>query len=234
MRGETVCCAGVTEKLQWRRLYPVHFRRLRGDRRFSRWQWIEYDWRLPSDDKRPESRRIQEDSLVLGNVLSSGRRAGFLAPVIRASTDEAKSKGETLTLIRPISPRFSWRTKTSAQIEDERTAYDAAARQKSFFDAELRALAPCPYEFNFNYKTTDGKSHTATCDDWETAAMFYNLENQFNSADRALQRMNQVFNVEYPRDGFVFALGTHSRRPDQWLLVGVIRLDETPQMALAL
>ena len=64
--------------------------------------------------------------------------------------------------------------------------------------------------------------------------MFYNLKTKLGSADAALARMNQVFNVDYPRNGFVFALGTHSRRPDQWLLVGVIRLDEVKQMALAL
>ena len=57
--GETVCCAGVTETGEWRRQFPVHFRTL--EEKFRRWQWIDYDWRKPKDDQRPESRRVQED-----------------------------------------------------------------------------------------------------------------------------------------------------------------------------
>ena len=37
--GETVCCAGGALKGEWRRQYPMHFRRLRNP--FARWQWIE-------------------------------------------------------------------------------------------------------------------------------------------------------------------------------------------------
>jgi hypothetical protein len=166
--------------------------------------------------------------------MPAAERAGFLGPAIRASTDEAKANGETLTLVRPTSSRLTWRQKNAMKIAEERAAYQAAASQGSFFDAELRALEPCPYEFHFKYHTSDGKAHQATCDDWETAAMFYNLRRQLGGSDRALERMNQVFNVDYPRNGFVFALGTHSRRPDQWLLVGVIRLNEVRQMSLAI
>jgi hypothetical protein len=59
--GETVCCAGVTVDGHWRRQYPIHFRQLQ--HRFSRWQWVEYEYVLPKDDKRSESRRVQEDTL---------------------------------------------------------------------------------------------------------------------------------------------------------------------------
>src|SRR5258708_36962068 len=37
--GETVCCAGVTAEGQWKRLFPVRFRHLRGDSSFSRWDF---------------------------------------------------------------------------------------------------------------------------------------------------------------------------------------------------
>ena len=60
--GETVCCAGVTADGKWRRQYPIHFRRLKDQ--FKRWQWIEYYWIAPGpDDRRRESRRVQEDTI---------------------------------------------------------------------------------------------------------------------------------------------------------------------------
>jgi hypothetical protein len=44
---ETVCCAGVTlredtQKAECRRLYPVRFRHLNGDAKFSRWDIVKY------------------------------------------------------------------------------------------------------------------------------------------------------------------------------------------------
>jgi len=48
----------------------------------------------------------------------------------------------------------------------------------------------------------------------------------------ALDKMGEVFNEKYPEKGMVFAMGTNSRRPKQWLLNGVILLDETGQLPL--
>lgn len=227
--GETVCCAGITLERQWRRQYPIHFRRLKDQ--FGRWEWIEYDWVRPSDDRRKESRRVQEDALVVLDQMPARERANFLAPLVLESTDQAVARGDTLALIRPTESKFYWKLKSDQQLQKERAAYKAAASQTSFFDDELAALEPCPFEFRFDYKTADGKSHKATCDDWETSAMFYNLENKYGR-DHALERMSAVFNDEYPRDGMVFAMGTHSQRPDQWLMVGVIRLNRVSQASL--
>lgn len=230
--GETVCCAGITIDRQWRRQYPIHFRRLK-DQKFSRWQWIEYDWVAPQHrkDLRKESRRVQEDSIVLHDLMPQRERANFLAPLIVQSTDHAKDRGDSLALIRPIKSQFSWREKTQSQIDKERAAYKDAANQQSFFDDELAELKPCPFSFHFEYTTEDGKSHSATCDDWETSATFYKWEAEYGR-NEALQRLGHIFNVEYPQRGMVFAMGTHSRRPDQWLLVGVIRLDKSLQASL--
>jgi len=228
--GETVCCAGVTLDRQWRRQYPIHFRRLQ-DQKFGRWQWIEYDWVKPSDDRRKESRRVQEHTIKTLHDIPVKDRAGFLGPLVLQSTDQAKQRGDTLALIRPVESKFYSKVKTADQLSAERAAYKAAASQQSFFDKELAALEPCPYQFHFDYKTADGKPHKATCDDWETSAMFYNLEKKYGTS-HALDRMSTVFNEEYPKNGMVFAMGTHSQRPDQWLMVGVIRLDESKQEAL--
>jgi hypothetical protein len=229
--GETVCCAGITLDGQWRRQYPVHFRRLR-DNQFKRWQWIEYDWIAPgADDKRRESRRVQEDTIQVGEMMPEKERARFLAPIITGSTAEAASKGMSLTLVRPTRSRFRWRAKTAEQIEEERRGYAAAAQQKSFLDPDLVALNPCPYAFHFDWVDADGKSHKATCDDWETAATYYRREKAMG-AEAALADMEKTFGEDYPAKGMAFAMGTHSRRSEQWLLVGVLRLDVILQPSL--
>lgn len=230
--GETVCCAGVTLEGEWRRRYPVHFRRLR-DNKFKRWQWIDYDWRKPRDDQRIESRRVQEDTITPGVTMRPKERAQFLNKLVLPSTDAAAARGHTLTLIRPTSSTFLWKKKTVASIERERRGYQAAASQGSFFDDDLNVLKPCPYAFTFRYETSDGKSHVGTCDDWETTATFYKWSAQYGE-DAALLQMDKVFNEDYPEKGMIFAMGTHSRRPKQWLLVGVLRLDRGDQLSMAL
>lgn len=232
--GETVCCAGVTMHGEWRRQYPIHFRRLQNQ--FSRWQWIEYDWITPgADDRRKESRRVQEDTIRVGDVMPPRERAPFLEPIITGSTAEAASKGMSLTLVRPVKVRFRWKQKTPDQIAEERQAYEDAARQRSFLDPDpdLIALNPCPYAFHFDWTDADGKTHKATCDDWETATTFYRREKDLG-AKAALASMEQTFGEEYPARGMAFAMGTHSRRAEQWLLVGVLRLDRVNQMSLGI
>ena len=38
---ETVCVAGITDFGEWRRLYPIPFRKLPFDMRFKKFNWIE-------------------------------------------------------------------------------------------------------------------------------------------------------------------------------------------------
>lgn len=226
--GETVCCAGLTERGEWRRQFPIRFRHLK-DKKFGRWQWIEYDWRVPSDDKRPESRRVQEDSIIPGQVLAKGKRAAFIDPYVVPSVSVAVERGQTLALIRPQKVQFSWEKKSLDVIEAERKTYIRAASQTSFFDDELKGLEPCPYSFRFRYLSEDGKPHNHTCDDWETTAAYYKLSNKYGPT-AALEHLDKMYNEEYPKNGMALALGTHSQRPEQWLLVGVIRLDIPDQM----
>ena len=63
--------------------------------------------------------------------------------------------------------------------------------------------------------------------------MFNRFQKEYGT-DRALAEMERVFNREYPTRGMAFAMGTHSRFPDVWLLVGVIRLNKISQLSLAL
>jgi hypothetical protein len=54
--GQTVCCAGLDLYGNWLRLYPVSFRYLENSKKFSRWDRVRFNWRLPTDDPRLESR----------------------------------------------------------------------------------------------------------------------------------------------------------------------------------
>ena len=230
--GETVCCAGITPNGEWRRLYPIRFRQLK--EKFSRWQWLEYDWHKPDQakDKRWESQHVEEETIIAQTVMPQKKRASFLSPIIFDSILHAQEAGNSLTLIRPLNSKFTWKRKTEAEVEKERLGYEFAANQLSFFDNELKALTPCPYEFKFSFEDGAGP-HAHACKDWETSAMFNKFRREYGETD-ALKKMSEVFNEDYPSRGMAFAMGTHSspKRAKQWLLIGVIRLDEPKQFGL--
>lgn len=202
------------------------------DKHFRRWDWIEYDWRKPTNDLRPESRHVQEDTIQVHGQIKRSERASFLNPLVVGSTKDAAVNGQTLCILRPLESRFTWRPKPDSELVAERAAYSSVCRQSSLFDKKTpRPIEPCPYKFHFRFEDERGDSHRVTCDDWETAAMFFRFRRR-DGEEEALKQMGTVFNDRYPTDGMVFAMGTHSRRPEQWLLVGVIRLDLLKQEQL--
>jgi hypothetical protein len=224
--GETVCCAGVTAQREWKRLFPIRFRQLR-DNKFSRWQWVQFDYKPPRDDNRTESCHVWEDRLRVEDELPRRDRPALLNPLVLPSTDEAARRGLSLTLIRPADSVFHFRKKKREIIELEREGYKFAAQQKGIWDDELKALDPIPYTFAFTYQDAVGK-HAMRCMDWETNAMFWSWRKRYGEQG-ALDRMAHTFNEDYAHMGVVFAMGTQKKRPRQWILLGVIRLDEERQ-----
>jgi len=230
--GETVCCAGVTPQGDLKRLFPVRFRHLSGDKSFKRWDRVEFKYRQPTSDRRPESCHVFEDSIVVSaRQMPKRERAAFLEPLLSGSVSAANAAGKSLALIRPRNTEFYFKPKKPERIEEERRAYEKAASQGSFFDEQLAALDPSPYEFRFRFED-DAKAHDYANNDWEAHAMFWNGHRREGSEQAALGWMSKTFNDEYPEKGMLFCVGNMASRPQTWLLLGVLRVDEIGQQSL--
>ena len=70
--------------------------------------------------------------------------------------------------------------------------------------------------------------HLMQCGDWETSATFWRLSKSYGE-QATLDHLSKTFNEEYPSKGMAFAMGTMKNLPKQWMLLGVIRLDEMRQ-----
>jgi hypothetical protein len=229
--GETVCCAGLSVQGEWLRLYPVTFRTLDQASQFSRWDRIRFRCRRPQNDPRPESRRVDHQSIEIIGQLRQSERQNFLGRVEVTSLNAVRAKSQSLALLRPKNPQFSIERKEAAEIEEERARNKAFAAQPDMFNsaAAIIPYEPCPYRFIFRYETDDG-ARVGTCQDWETDATFFRWGKHYGE-DKALAEMQRVFGDEYPQKGMAFAMGTHSLFPETWLINGVIRLDEIIQGA---
>lgn len=230
--GETVCCAGLTEHGEWKRLFPVRFRHLNGQASFARWDWVDFGFRRPTNDLRKESCHVFEDSISVTGSLPLKNRNRLLDPVFVSSATEAMEKNSSLALIRPRNTFFLFRKRKEGEIVAERSAYVRAAGQASLFDRDLAQFEPSTYEFYFKFEDGSGK-HKYRSGDWETHAMFWR-ERQSHGEANALRWMSEVYNDEYPKKGMAFAIGNQAKRPQVWQLLGVIRLDESTQGELLL
>lgn len=228
--GETVCCAGITPEGDWRRLFPIRFRHLSGDAKFNRWDLLEYRPEPPREDRRKESRNVHETSLKKVGRLAEKDRAAMLAPLLRASYQEAAANGDSLTLIRPVSFSLGWKRKAESKLSAERDARAKTLAQGSLLEQELAVLEPCPFEIFVTFTDASGV-HRMKCGDWETPATFFNWRKSYGD-EGALQRLKAKYENEYPAGGVAFAMGTMAKYPKTWMLLGLIRLDDSPQLKL--
>lgn len=231
--GETVCVAALDEYGNWHRLYPVNFRDLTQHQRFGRWDNIEFKWRLPevAKDRRVESKRVQQDSISIVGELKQKARTQFLERAIIDSRTSAYKSGKSLALIRPRNPVFAFKRRTSDEMAKLVKGYDEINASPSLFGTSTIApREPAPYEFSYKYEDGDGP-HDQRCHDWEVEQTFLKWRDAYGE-QRALSEMSGVFGEEYPRKGMVLALGTHGQRNWQWMIIGIIRLDEITQPGL--
>lgn len=234
---ETVCCAGVGRDRKWRRQYPVPFRILNDSQKFKRWDWIKYEYTTSPSDTRSESQKVIPDSLTVGQKLKSTERAGFLNPLVRESFQDANARKESLTILRPERIELVWAEKSESAFQDERAKHAELANQMSLFDATAQPLEPCTVQFTLRWRGSDGKDRKHECDDWETSTAFNRFEKGYNRR-KAIEILKKKYEDIYFNAGLVLAFSTHSRRnatfgtENQWLLVGLIRLDVVAQADL--
>lgn len=230
---ETVCCAGVGRDGKWRRQYPVPFRILNNSQKFRRWEWIEYRYSTSPNDRRAESQKVVPESIVPRGLVRTSERSAFLNPLVRETLAEANARRESLTILRPIELEFTWQKKPEDELEEERSKHAILASQISMFDVAAKPLDPCPYIFKVCWKDVAGEIHNHISDDWESAQAFRNFRARYGEQS-ALTMLRDKY-VDYLSRGLVLAFSTHKRRNEtfgtsnQWLLVGLIRLDKAPQ-----
>ncbi|HEX8584497.1 MAG TPA: hypothetical protein VF680_08810 [Allosphingosinicella sp.] len=231
--GETVCVAAIDAYRNWVRLYPVAFRQLEDAQKFKRWQRIKYRWRLPPAhrDNRRESRNISQESITTVGQLKPDDRAAFLEPLVVSSTKREFEAGRSLALVRPEAPEFFIRRRDPEAIKERRQSYKKLLASPDMFGArDIVPLEPAPYDFGFRYKDADGK-HDCRCHDWEIEQTFLSWRSRYGEAE-TLRLMADTFGERYPSEGMLLAMGTHSRYPDKWMIVGVLKVPRPTQPPL--
>ena len=229
--GETVCCAGIDMATrEWVRIYPVNFRRLAA-RRFKKYQVIECAGGRNPKDQRPESRRVDQDTIeIKGPVLSRAdgwrERLRWLPPLYRSleAVDEAHhASGITLAVIRParvfglkIEPAEPWTARQLAKVRQRRLGLGEDDSN------ELRELEQIPYRFKYRFRCDDPrcKGHTKLILDWEIGESYRKWRRKYGRGWEA--KLREKYEEWLPTRDLQFVVGTMKAHPNTFTIVGLI------------
>jgi len=232
--GETVCCAGLDRGGKWVRLYPVSFRQLTDAQKFRRWDHISYRWARPkaTKDTRSESRRVDPNSIEIMGPLRHADRNPLIARVAVTSLYREAEAKRSLALLKAEIIDFWHERRPQAELDQrEQVLTRLRAQNDMFAPPALVPMRTCPFLFKYRYRDDDGE-HEGTCQDWETEQTFFARRRDQGSETAALNWMVRMFGEEYPKRGMALAMGTHRFRLHQWLINGVVRIDDEPQFSL--
>lgn len=232
---ETVCTAGLREDGSWVRLYPILYRQMPKEQRFSKYQWIEAGILRDTRDPRPESYKLagnittlqqlgtyrcwrDRKSYVLNNVYTNFSTLIKEARDVNIFTSLATFKPSKI-LAFTIKENHS----TNA-YRKKRTVLE-----KQFNKAHIRQLAESvPYTFHYTFLDDAGKRSCLQILDWEIYQLCRKLLRKYGKKkDVIYHHLRKKYFDEFTQTRDVhFFLGTnkywHIRRStNPFMIVGV-------------
>jgi hypothetical protein len=231
---ETTCVVALTDKGEPRRLYPVPFRLLTNERQFRKWEWITARVALRDRDRRPESRRIDADSIkCIGIIVGPddlwARRKEIIAPHVVSSQAELERRqsvsGQSLGVVhvsRLIAMEIEKRRDTQwtdreLMLLQRRGLWDPP-------EAHSRPLLEkIPYTFRYHYEIDTDNGPERSCHpitDWEISQLFRRCARKH--ADNWEAKFRERAESYMQGQDLYLLLGNMHRQPHQWLIVSVI------------
>ena len=245
--GEVSCIAGLDmDTGGWIRLYPVPFRSLEDKQQFRKYEPIRASVQRPSGDRRPESWRVDADSIeVIASVVSADRgweaRRSIVEPAIGESMCAVRraqrEKGTSLQMFRVQEVSDLVIEEVERDPEKGRMA-EAWAAQGSLLDAgELKqqreALEQIPFRFQYRYRCSDSdcRGHLQSIVDWEIVQLFRNVRGRAEWKELIRKKwLDQMCGADKDT---AFIVGNQHQYPDGFLVLGVWWPPKSQQLALA-
>jgi hypothetical protein len=225
---EVSCTAGITDEGKWIRLFPVPYRFLDADKRFQKYQWIKVSTIKAQNDRRPESFKLNVDSIEIGESVSASNgwrdRRGFIGPLIQESLCQIQmarnSAGyPTLGIFRPKIKRLlieatdvEW---TPQQLSD--------LKQRLLFNENpSQTLEKIPFNFRYEFSCSHMgcPGHSLSCMDWEMGQSYRSWKRKYGDDWEAAfrNRYEQEMISKYDTH---FYVGTIHQYPNAWIIVGL-------------
>lgn len=243
--GTTVCVAGVTvpEGL-WIRLYPIRFMQLNENQRFKKYQIIDVVATKSERDSRPESYRVDEESIrVIGQPISTGgewserKRRLRLAPVVSLCELQRLQKADRTSLgmirVREVT-KFCTVEANKAKFQRADDKYEYAATADLFNENKLRVEA-LPFKYQYWFRCTDGacRGHKSSIIDWEAYELHRRMIKRWGES-KAFEKVRQKYvdDICGPGKDTHFFMGNMQQHPGSFLVLGTFYPPVSDSMSL--
>ncbi len=218
-----------------RRVFPVPFRLLEGEQQFQKWEWIRAQVFIPRNDHRPESRRIDIDTILrlnekVGTERGWEARKRLVEPHVLGDFDtlehRRQSTGETLGFIRP-SRILGLEIRVVREPEWTQDDLQKLLQEGLFDSEEVKSRPPLEklgHDFHYLYECVlpDGTStqYRHKIVDWEAGQLYRRCRHDYGTHWETAFR--KKYETEFAAKDLIFMMGTIHRFPDQWLIIGVL------------
>lgn len=227
---EVSCTAGITDDGKWIRLFPVPYRFLDQDKRFRKYQHIEATVAKAQSDIRPESYKIDIDSIrILSDPIATNncwkQRKAKVFPLLSNSLcwlyeQRNRNREPTLGFFKPKSI-------TSLRVDPTTSNWTeaelASLRQYPLFgDTSQTQLEKLPYIFSYEFRCDSPgcSGHTLSCTDWEMGASYRSWKYKYGANWESKFRDKYETEMIFAKDTHFF-VGTVRAHPDAWIIVGL-------------
>jgi hypothetical protein len=237
---EASCTGGITQDVKWIRLFPVPYRFLDEDKRFTKWQWIDVEV-TKAGDPRPESFKLKPDKIqIIGKVGTKDgwrERRDFLKPLLRQSMCQIRRERDergspTLGIFQPaqikrliIEPTADQWTSDELQIQQQDTLFQKAPAD---------TLEKIPFNFKYEFRCVDPicRGHEMMCTDWEMGQAYRRWRQDYgdNGWERAFRQRFEVEMIN--KFDTHFFVGTIHQHPNSWIIVGLFYPPKAPILDL--
>ena len=226
---EASCTAGITEDGQWIRLFPIPFRLMAEENRFSKWQWISTDAVKATNDARPESYKLNSETIQAGEKLGPEHgwraRRQVIKPLLRPSMCHIRREQDahgfpTLGVFRPARIK-----RLVLEVDEPEWSVDQRAilKQNDLFQrSPALTLEKIPYKFKYEFECGDSEcnGHSMSCTDWEMAQAYRRWRRDYGDGweEAFRQKFEHDMIEKYDTHFFV---GTVHQHPKSWIIVGL-------------
>ena len=226
---ESSCTAGICDG-RWIRLFPMPYRQLKSNQKFSKYQWVEMRVQKARNDQRVESYNPDRDSInpipgVLPTANQWEARKRLVSPLQSSSMCELQrvrdEHGEpTLGLFKPATIR---RLRIEPDDPDWSADQRQALQQMQMFETEPpEELEKIPFRFSYEFECADPacNGHQMICTDWEMSELYRKVRQSHGDNWEAPFRQRYEDEMIHKFDTH-FYVGTIHQHPASWIIVGV-------------
>ena len=249
--GELVCTAGLREDGSWIRIYPVPFRSLEEYQKFEKYRIIEAQVMRNTKDPRPESYKVDFQSLALTEtklsttdnwrerrnwVLARGKVYDDLSSLIALANEKNHL---SLATFKPSQIcNFKAEPQSPDWDENKILSLQHASLQGDLFPewqprSVTRYVKKLPWKFSYQILDAAGRESTMMITDWEIGSLYWKCLKEGAGTEEAVSKVRHKYFDNFLEKDLHLFLGTtrewHGRGMNPFVVVGVFYPPMNPQ-----